>query len=328
MATTRNKIVTLAQSYLYVKQGSKQHKKLVDTFNKKSPHGEKGNYTCPWCAISWTAWSILAGMTAKETPMSYNCGTLIEDAKKLGIWVENDNYLPKKGDGVIYDWSDTGTPKENKDGASHVGMVVSVSGNKIKVIEGNYSTTQNVAYRTIKRNQRYIRGFITPKYVSENEQKVHKVANELAHPLGTEKSVYTKKATKDFTKALNEVYPDRSKWGDNPKIGKACDPAVGVVLRKSGVCPKFPRGLNQQIEYEHKNLKPHEKKKVTPYSVIKDLGLDRTLIVQYMNKSGTGHTLIWDKGQFEEASQMFFLKRKNLAKLKKKRAFVRILEII
>lgn len=171
-------------------------------------------------------------------------------------------------------------------------------------------------------------GFIYNPYV--NEQKVHDVVNELAHPLGTKKSVYTTTATKKFTKALKEVYPDRSKWGDAPKVGKACDPAVGVVLRKSGVCPKFPRGLDQQIKYTHKNLKAHENENVTPYSVIKEIGTYKTLVVQYKNKDGSGHTLIWDRGYFEEASleKKYLLKRKSIAKLKKKRAFVRILEIL
>ena len=164
--TTRKHIVKIAKSYLGAKQGSAKHKKLVDTFNKKHPHGEKGTYTCPWCAITWTAWAILAGMKMSETPMSCNCGTLIAEAKRLKIWVENDNYLPRKGDGIIYDWSDTGTPKENKDGCDHVGLVVyrnKLTGT-IKIIEGNYSTQKKVAYRKIKRNQRYIRGFITPRY--------------------------------------------------------------------------------------------------------------------------------------------------------------------
>lgn len=168
---TRSKIIKIAKTYLNAEKGSKKHKKLVDTFNKKKPHGEVAKVSYDWCAMAATAWSLLAGLTDKQMAMSFNCGTLINDAKKLKIWVENDNYLPSAGDFIIYDWSDNGIG-ENKDGADHVGLVVKVSGSTIKVIEGNYSTLDKVAYRTIKRNQQYIRGYIVPKYEQEVETSV------------------------------------------------------------------------------------------------------------------------------------------------------------
>lgn len=164
-------MVSIAESYLGIKQGSKSHKKLVDTFNKKKPHGEVGNYSCAWCAIAFTAWGLLAGKTDKEMPMSYNCGTLINDAKKLGRWIEDDNYLPKVGDGIIYNWNDNGSG-DCKSGASHVGLIVKVTGTTIKVIEGNYSTQKNVAYRTIKRNQKFIRGYIDLQPKAEPKKEV------------------------------------------------------------------------------------------------------------------------------------------------------------
>lgn len=156
---SRKEVVSIAKEYLGAKQGSKQHKKLVDTFNKVKPNGEVGNYTCPWCAIARTAWLILAGYTKSQVPMSYNCGTLITLAKKMGLWIEDDNYMPEEGDTIIYNWSDNGKG-DCTTGADHTGVVVSASGTTIIVIEGNYSTQKNVSYRTIKRNQIFIRGFI------------------------------------------------------------------------------------------------------------------------------------------------------------------------
>ena len=49
-----------------------------------------------------------------------------------------------------------------------MGIVCEVNGNTIKVIEGNKSDA--VGYRTINRNERYIRGFGLPDYAEEDEK--------------------------------------------------------------------------------------------------------------------------------------------------------------
>lgn len=175
MSSTRQSVVNIALTYDGAKKGSKKHHKLVDTFNKVKPHGEVGNYSCSWCAITWTAWQILAGNTQKDVPMSYNCGTLINDAKALGIWKESDSFVPSKGDGIIYDWSDDGRG-ENKDGCDHVGLVYKVDSKYIYVIEGNMSTTSKVGRRKIAINGRFIRGFIHPKYALNANQKARRAA--------------------------------------------------------------------------------------------------------------------------------------------------------
>ena len=171
MAYTRKQMVDLALKYDGAAQGSARHRDLVDTFNKVKPHGEVGNYKCPWCAITWTALGKKGGYTPKNFPMSYNCGTLISEAKKLGMWVENDAYVPEIGDGVIYNWNDNGKG-DCKTGASHVGMVISVNKNKktFKVLEGNKGTSAKCGIRTMSFNGRYIRGFIHPKYDGANAE--------------------------------------------------------------------------------------------------------------------------------------------------------------
>lgn len=163
MASNRMQVVKLAQTFVGCKQGDAKHHKLVDTFNSVKPHGEVGNYSCAWCAITWTALQIMAGNGQEIAPYSYNCGTLITYAKKLGVWIENDAYVPSPGDGIIYYWSDSGKGDCGY-GASHVGVVETVSGGKITVIEGNKGTSAACGRRTIDVNGRYIRGFITPKY--------------------------------------------------------------------------------------------------------------------------------------------------------------------
>lgn len=203
---TRAEVVKIAKKYIGAKQGSKKHKDLVNTFNRVRPHGEVGNYTCAWCAIAYTAFLIKADMTRKQAPMSYNCDRLIEDAKALGIWVENDAYVPKKGDGIIYYWNDSGKG-DCRSGASHVGTVEKVNKKKrtITVIEGNKGTTHACGRRVISINGRYIRGFIVPKFDSES----------------------TKTSTKEEKKAEKA---DGARW----KVGKTYSvvPDIGLNVRK------------------------------------------------------------------------------------------------
>lgn len=165
MAYTREQTVALALKYKGATQGSARHKDLVDTFNRVKPHGEVGNYRCAWCAITVTAWLIKAGYTPKNMPMSYNCGTLISDARRLGVWVEKDSFYPSLGDLVIYNWSDSGKG-DCTSGASHVGMVCEIGKNTFTVIEGNKGSNSTVGLRTLEYNARYIRGFCHLNYQS------------------------------------------------------------------------------------------------------------------------------------------------------------------
>lgn len=80
-------------------------------------------------------------------PLEVSCGRYITLAKNMGIWVESDSYTPKTGDLILYDWDDTGNG-DAASGADHIGIVESVSGKTIKVIEGNNG--DKVAYRTIR----------------------------------------------------------------------------------------------------------------------------------------------------------------------------------
>ena len=84
--------------------------------------------------------------------------------KSLGEWNENDSRTPKPGDIIFYDWDDTETG-DNTGRPDHVGIVESVSGGNITVIEGNKNNA--VARRTITVNGRYIRGYGVPKYEAE-----------------------------------------------------------------------------------------------------------------------------------------------------------------
>ena len=130
--STAQKVVDIAFEYLGCKQGSTKQKQLISIFNKVKPQGYTARYTDPWCAEAWSAWQIAAGNTSKDVPLSANCGQLIRDAERLGIWVENDAAVPQIGWGLLYDWDDTGN---------------------------------------LKINGKFIRGFIAPKYAKTAAEK-------------------------------------------------------------------------------------------------------------------------------------------------------------
>ena len=396
MISTANKVVSIALSYVGCSRGSAKHKELIKAFNSVKPHGYTAKVSDAWCAIAWSAWQILAGNTQSEVPMSCNCGQIITDAKKLGIWVENDGFKPSKGDAILYDWEDSGNG-DNTGTPNHIGMVYDVDDKWIYVVEGNKGSSSTCGKRAIAINGKYIRGFVhphyqgsqdvtkvtvdgqwgymttllsqkvmktyqdgivsgqrtsckkylpnalttsweftksgngsqlirtiqklvgasidgimgkdsvtalqiflrdqgiytdkidgimgsntvkawqrwinNPTYIVSNKSKLVSKAQELAWPKGTASSKYAwdgGSATEAFKKAIDKVYPNRSKWSIAPRKGCCCDVFVGTCVRASGLDGKFPRGFDEQWEYTSKAFEKIVKKGVTPKSVSQD----------------------------------------------------------
>ena len=161
----RQQPVNYLTGYLGIKEGSAEHKAILATFNNSGLCSRyKMTTKDAWCATAVSVAFIASGLTNLFPCVECSCGNVIELAKKAGIWVEDDAYIPDTGDAILYDWQDSGAG-DNTGWPDHIGLVVSASGGKIKIIEGNISNT--VGYRTISVNGRYIRGFITPKYFSK-----------------------------------------------------------------------------------------------------------------------------------------------------------------
>ena len=137
MAKTRDRVVSEAKKYLGYSEKNGKHKTIIDVYNAHKPLavGYKVKYTDEWCATFVSAISILCGIT-DIMPTECSCSRMIALYKKLGCWVEDDSYTPKPGDLVMYDWEDSGRG-DNVGAPNHVGIVTSVSGSKIVVIEGN-----------------------------------------------------------------------------------------------------------------------------------------------------------------------------------------------
>lgn len=162
----REKLVSVAKSYMGASRGSTKHKNIIDAFNQIRPDGWAMTYTAPWCAAFASACAIKTfgiEKARKYFPLSANCGTIISLAKKMGIWVEKDSYMPKVGDWILYDWGDNGKG-DNTGSPDHVGIVKSADKEIIVVIEGNKGLSESVGTRVIAYNGRYIRGFVTPNY--------------------------------------------------------------------------------------------------------------------------------------------------------------------
>lgn len=169
MAYYRSVIVDKAASFLGAATGSAKHKQIVDTYNKYTG-GRKGpwraykvTYSDAWCATFVSAIAIMCGYE-DIIPIECGCPQLIDQAKKKGIWQENDAYIPKTGDLILYDWQDSGKG-DNQGVPDHVGYVRKVAGGMIYVIEGN-GGNGSVIERKIEVNGKDIRGFICPKYTA------------------------------------------------------------------------------------------------------------------------------------------------------------------
>lgn len=161
----RQNFVNTAISYLGVVEGSEKHKYIIDTYNKISPlpQGYKVKYTDSWCATFVSAIAKFCGLL-NIIPAECSCPRQIALWQKLGRWQEDDSYTPMMGDIIYYDFDDNGVG-DNKGISDHVGIVVSVLGNNIKVIERNKNNS--VSYRTIAVNAKYIRGFGCPSFASK-----------------------------------------------------------------------------------------------------------------------------------------------------------------
>lgn len=203
---TRDEVIKLAQSWIGKNEKDGSYKSIIDVYNSykgQKPRGLKMQYDWSWCACTWSALAIKLGYT-DIMPIEISCGELIEAAKKMGVWVEKDSYVPKPADGILYDWQDNGKG-DNTGWPDHVGVVESVDNKYITVIEGNYQ--DSVKRRKIQIDGKFIRGFITPKY-DDNKKTINQIAKEvIAGKWGTgeDRKKKLESAGYDYTKVQKKV---------------------------------------------------------------------------------------------------------------------------
>ena len=227
-AQLRKEYVDTALAYLGVKQWSKKHKEIVDIFNTVKPDGWSMTYNAFWCATFASAMGIKAfGKSKAEMvfPLSANCGTIVNKAKAMGMWVEKDSYKPKKGDWILYDWNDSGAG-DCIGSPDHVGIVQSV-GKNITVIEGNKDAA--VGKRVIPVNGRYIRGFVVPKYsrIATKHTNAYYFRKEL-------KKIITYANKHDFY-YVKQYKKCPKTWAEAKRLKRMnCQIAISLALQNAG----------------------------------------------------------------------------------------------
>lgn len=206
-------------------------KSIIDLYNshKPLPRNYKVKYTDEWCATTVSAAAIAIGYD-DIIPIECSCGNMLEKAKELKIWQEKDNYKPKKGDIILYDWQDTGVG-DCTGWPDHVGVVsTDAKGDTFKVIEGNNNGA--VRERSVKVGQRYIRGFICPKFSegktpTEKKTKAPTKKSEAKIPADKVKSETPNKEPKYTGVVVVNALNVRTWAGtNNPNIG------IYPVIRK------------------------------------------------------------------------------------------------
>ena len=218
---SRQKVVDLALSWVGKNEKDGSYKEIIDIYNNFSgpfPRGVRMQYGWSWCACTWSALAVSLGYT-EVMPIEISCGALIEKAKEMGVWIEDDSYRPLPGDGILYDWQDSGTG-DDQGWPDHVGTVVSTTDREITVVEGNKSDA--VGIRIISIDGKFIRGFIAPKFMDEETiapivKSVEEVANEVLSGLwgnGTARKDALTVAGYDYEevqKKVNEIVESQRK---------------------------------------------------------------------------------------------------------------------
>lgn len=169
MSKYASKVVAQAKAWLGYNETDGSFKSIIDVYNSHKPLARSYpvKYTDEWCAAFVSAVAINLGYT-DIMPTECGCEEMIKLYKKLGCWDENDARVPHPGELIFYYWKDNG--KGDCQGyADHVGIVEKVEGNTITVIEGNRNRNE-VGYRTLSVNGKYIRGYGVPKYDKETAQ--------------------------------------------------------------------------------------------------------------------------------------------------------------
>lgn len=168
-------------------KGEEGHQKVLEVYNsqKPLPRSYKLQYKDPWCAATVSAVFLMNGYNALS---EVSCTMMTKKAKDLGIWVEDDAYVPQIGDVIMYDWNDNGKG-DNLGTPDHVGIVISVTKSKIMVREGNKNKT--LGNRDVTVNSVTIRGYITPPYEDDTGIKDNELVNSPSIPIEAEEKPQT-----------------------------------------------------------------------------------------------------------------------------------------
>ena len=158
----RRQLAFCTLGYVGTQEQDKTHWWLVEQYNKIKPLPRYFEMTIyePWCAMFVSVMAKLNNML-DIIPAECGCGEMVKLFQKMNRWQEADDYMPKLGDIIFYDWEDSGSGDDTGE-PDHVGIVTKCYENSFTVTEGNYH--DSVMNREMVVNGRYIRGFGLPDY--------------------------------------------------------------------------------------------------------------------------------------------------------------------
>ena len=148
-------------------EGGSVHKEVLTYYNSQSklPRGYKLKIGDAWCA-GYVSGKAIQFQLGSYIPLEVSCGKMIEKAKAMGIWEEDDSYDAQIADILLFDWDDDGKG-DNTGSADHVGYIIAKRDGYYAVWEGNMGRSgypDHVGVRPVPVNGKHIRGFIKPKY--------------------------------------------------------------------------------------------------------------------------------------------------------------------
>lgn len=150
--------------YLGITEGSAEHGQIATDYNRLAgrpeglPRGHKALVTDDWCAIFAAGQAHAMGLT-EAYPMECSCSKIIEIAKGMGIWIEDDGYIPVPGDWVLYAWKGQ-EGVDNTLAPNHIGTIYHCDGEIMLAVEGNKG--DKVDTRALAVGDKRIRGFVHP----------------------------------------------------------------------------------------------------------------------------------------------------------------------
>lgn len=157
----RTRYVRGLEEYLGTAEGDERHQELMGLYNSLPvlPRGYRMTLTADWCVAFPVALAVKQGLTDIIYP-ECSCTRAVALYQAAGRFVKDRNYVPLPGDFLVYDWQDNADP-------DHWGTVVSISGSRLKVIEGNLDN--RAAYRELEMGDGRIYGYCLPDYAGRAE---------------------------------------------------------------------------------------------------------------------------------------------------------------
>ena len=151
-----------AARWLGTREESPEHREILAAYNaiEPLPRGYRLGENDPWCAAFVSAAAVMAGEGARY-PLECSCSRIIEKAKVMGIWVEDDGHVPQVGDWILFDWQETGDG-DCVGAPDLVGIVIGMEGASLLVAEGSYDN--QVKLRKIAMDYEKIRGYVCPEW--------------------------------------------------------------------------------------------------------------------------------------------------------------------